>query len=306
MPRIIREILNERVRRYAPLPAWVADCASVAGLPVAFVPAAEIEVGAGAAAVADEAEALPGLGPLCVRLQKEAAGCRLCARFRRGLCEAAATEPVTRRCEAGLWELAVPVRAAGVTLGHLVVIGAATEPGGPVQANRARHLLARAGVTLGETELTRLLTGSPLVMPKRLAALGRMLRLVAERLAREIGEVGLEKSPLVEQACRIVQVEYRGPLSLGDLATRLGVSEGHLSREFHHAAGVRFVDYLARFRVERARAMLLTTETPVGEIARGCGFASLSQFNRVFRAAYATSPREARRLNRLAAVDSRP
>lgn len=213
----------------------------------------------------------------------------------------------TRRVAGLRAHRAFPRRRAAGGLGRQCGGLVAATRGGPGRrADRARHLVARAGVTLGETELTRLLTGSPLVMPKRLAALGRMLRLVAERLAREIGEAGLEKSPLVEQACRIVQVEYRGPLSLGDLATRLGVSEGHLSREFHHAAGVRFVDYLARFRVERARAMLLTTETPVGEIARGCGFASLSQFNRVFRAAYATSPREARRLNRLAAVDSRP
>lgn len=272
----------------------------MAGCPVVFVPAVE----AGVAVL--EGDGASELGPLCARLQSEAAGCRLCARFRRALCEAAVTEPVLRRCEAGLWELAVPVRAAGVTLGHLVMVGAAAEQIGPVQVNRARHLRERAGVVVGEDGLADLLARSPVVAPKRREALGRLLRHVAERLAREIGEAGAEKSPLVEQVCAFVQGEYRGPLSLGDLARRLGVSEGHLSCEFHHAAGVRFVDYLARYRVGRARAMLLTTETLVGEVTRGCGFASLSQFNRVFRTAYATSPREARRANRLAAVDSRP
>lgn len=235
------------------LAGWVEDCRRVAGRPVEFVATRE---SGGAAEAEHEANGGVGAG--------EAAAD---AAALRALCAAAATEPVISPGDGGRWAAAVPLRAAGVTLGHLVI------------AHETEAMAGEAGE--GGRE--------------RLDALVRVLRLVAERLAREIGEAGEENSPLVEEACQIVQAEYCHPLSLGELARRLEVSEGHLSRAFHHAAGVRFVDYLARVRVERARVMLETTARPVAEVARACGFTSLSQFHRVFRARLAETPRDARR-----------
>jgi AraC-like DNA-binding protein len=79
------------------------------------------------------------------------------------------------------------------------------------------------------------------------------------------------------------------------LARRLGVSPAHLSRVFHHATGLRLVDYLARYRAERVRTLLADDPgRPVSEVAKACGFASISQFNRVFKATYGASPRSFR------------
>ena len=53
---------------------------------------------------------------------------------------------------------------------------------------------------------------------------------------------------------------------------------------------------MARYRAERARAMLGEDEArAVAEVARACGFASISQFNRVFKATFGASPRAMRR-----------
>jgi AraC family transcriptional regulator len=79
-----------------------------------------------------------------------------------------------------------------------------------------------------------------------------------------------------------------------EIARRLGASEGHLSRTFHRATGLRLVEYMARFRAERAREQLCDSDQPVIDIAFACGFRSLSQFNRVFRAQFGVRPRDAR------------
>jgi transcriptional regulator GlxA family with amidase domain len=51
---------------------------------------------------------------------------------------------------------------------------------------------------------------------------------------------------------------------------------------------------VARFRAERAREQLCESDKPVIDIAFACGFRSLSQFNRVFRAQFGQRPRDAR------------
>jgi AraC family transcriptional regulator len=126
----------------------------------------------------------------------------------------------------------------------------------------------------------------------------RLMQLSAERIALLLTEhlvtAPSALPPLVAQACTLVHVEFATGLSLAGLARRFEVSEGHFSRMFHHATGLRFVEYLARYRAERAKALLQTSPAPITEIAHACGFRSVSQFNRVFRAVHATTPRALR------------
>jgi AraC-like DNA-binding protein len=268
------------------------DLTLVAALPVRFLPAVV------------EPERLPEpapsaeCGPLCVRLSRHPEGARLCRIFRQKLRDAAEAEPQGARCDAGLWEIAVPVRVGAQTVGHLLVSGCAGEPT-DAPDGRARHLLARAGVEIEPAVLATLRAPHPVVPKPRREALTRVLQLGADRLALLLTEhlvtAPTELPELVDQACRIVHAEYRDSLRLEALTRRLGVSEGHFSRTFHHATGLRFVDYVARYRAERARMLLLeAVEVPVSEVATACGFCSVSQFNRVFRAVYDTTPRAMR------------
>ena len=83
-------------------------------------------------------------------------------------------------------------------------------------------------------------------------------------------------------------------LGLPAVARHCGVSEGHLSRLFHHATGLTFREYVTQVRAEHARALVLHTSRGITEIAYESGFQSLSQFHRVFRKAYGTSPGQLR------------
>ncbi len=293
MPRILRQTLALRIQRLPSLRALLDDLSLVAALPVRFL--------SGAPGPGADGEAVPAAesGPLCACLRKQPDGERLCAAFRRKLRDDAEAGPQAARCDAGLWELAVPVRVGAQTVGHLLVSGFAGEPSGAAGLGRVRHLLARAGVPLDALVLADLREAHAVVPVPRREALARVLQLGADRLALVLTEhlvtAPTEVPEVVEQACRIVHAEYRGSLRLDTLTRRLGVSAGHFSRTFHHATGLRFVDYLARYRAERARTLLLEPgELPVAGVAAACGFASVSQFNRVFRTVYATNPRALR------------
>lgn len=71
-------------------------------------------------------------------------------------------------------------------------------------------------------------------------------------------------------------------LTLGRLAERHHLSERSLVRKFREETGTSVFDWVARERVERAKALLETTDRPVTEIAMAVGFGSLESLRRNF------------------------
>jgi len=87
-------------------------------------------------------------------------------------------------------------------------------------------------------------------------------------------------------------------LSLPKVARTVNTSANYLSEKFNEVTGVKFVDYIARARFEKACRLLPDVDLRVSEIAFAVGFQSLSQFNRVFRRFSGKSPSEYRRMKR--------
>jgi AraC-like DNA-binding protein len=293
MPLVVRQALASRLSALPDLRLFLDDVSLLAGVEVRFWPSVS---------GADELGRDAGPEPvgLCARMVREAGGCKMCVSFRQKLREQATKSPAEASCDAGLVELLVPVMVGGVVAGHFLTAGLRDAAEGAKAGNRARHLLARIGVEWRAEDLSRLRAAAPECGAARRAALARVLQAGADKIGRSMTEhladVPGGVPPLVERAYRIVHAEHARPLRVPELARRLGVSAAHLSRIFHHATGLRLVDYVARYRAERARAVLVDDETrPVAEVARACGFASISQFNRVFKTTFGTSPRALRR-----------
>jgi transcriptional regulator GlxA family with amidase domain len=78
------------------------------------------------------------------------------------------------------------------------------------------------------------------------------------------------------------------------LARVSGVSEAHFARSFKEAFGLPPHRYLLTRRIERAKALLRDTDTPITEIAFETGWGSLGTFGRVFRDITGESPGELR------------
>ncbi len=79
-------------------------------------------------------------------------------------------------------------------------------------------------------------------------------------------------------------------VSLGVLAGQAGLSAFHLHRVFSAAAGETPKQFTLRLRLDRAAAMLLTSEDSVLNVALSCGFQSHEAFCRTFRKRFGMAP----------------
>ena len=94
----------------------------------------------------------------------------------------------------------------------------------------------------------------------------------------------------IQKALLCLNRDFASPLTLTEVAGRIHISPCYLSDLFSRIVGCRFVEYLTRLRLERARAMLREEACSVSEIAAACGFGTVSNFTRAFRRAFGTAP----------------
>jgi AraC-like DNA-binding protein len=92
-----------------------------------------------------------------------------------------------------------------------------------------------------------------------------------------------------------IRKHLHGTLSVEEAAAILHVSPGAFSRSFHRLAGKPFTDYVNDLRIAEACMLLRQHDRPVADIARRCGFTTLSHFNRQFRLRVDRTPRDYRR-----------
>jgi len=83
---------------------------------------------------------------------------------------------------------------------------------------------------------------------------------------------------------------YFEPLGVQDLARAAGLSRAHFSREFRRAFGESPHAYLLTRRLERAAALLRTTDRSVAEICFSVGLQSVGSFTTSFTRTYDVSP----------------
>jgi len=88
----------------------------------------------------------------------------------------------------------------------------------------------------------------------------------------------------------LADARYSEPLGVGDLAAAAGLSRAHFSREFRRTFGESPHAYLLTRRLERAAALLRTTDRSVAEICFSVGLQSLGSFTTSFTRTYGASP----------------
>lgn len=298
MPRIIRRALYQKLQDLLELREFQRDFELLSGLRLAFVD----ELGLGE-------DCMGGGSKLCPTLAKSSAGRAMCARLRHGLFAAAAEQPACAVCDAGLAEVVVPLRISGIPAGFFVFGGVAVQAPDPFALRRARHLLRKSGVEIDDEQLDGLIDSSPVIPRSKLMAYQRIAHLAAKQISLKVTDQLVDPEaqmpPAVLKACGFIRSRALvEDVSLALVARHCAVSEGHLSRMFHHATGLTFREYVAQVRIEHAKALLLSTGKSVTEIAYESGFQSLSQFHRVFRKAFSATPGALRRKHRNASFIS--
>jgi AraC-like DNA-binding protein len=88
----------------------------------------------------------------------------------------------------------------------------------------------------------------------------------------------------------LADARYFDPLGVDDLARAARMSRAHFSREFRRAFGEPPHSYLLTRRLERAAALLRTTDRSVADICFSVGLQSVGSFTTSFTRTYGVSP----------------
>jgi AraC-like DNA-binding protein len=92
----------------------------------------------------------------------------------------------------------------------------------------------------------------------------------------------------------LVDARYRDPLDVKALARAAKLSPAHFSREFRREFGEPPHRYLLNRRLERAAALLRTTDRSVADICLTVGLRSVGSFTTSFGRAFGMTPTEYR------------
>jgi AraC-like DNA-binding protein len=92
----------------------------------------------------------------------------------------------------------------------------------------------------------------------------------------------------------LADARYAEALGVEDMAAAAGLSRAHFSREFRAAFGVSPHAYLLTRRLERAAALLRTTDHSVAEVCMDVGLQSVGSFTTSFKRAFGKTPTEYR------------
>ncbi len=102
------------------------------------------------------------------------------------------------------------------------------------------------------------------------------------------------KGDKVDMICKYIDEHFDCDITLEFIASLVNMTTTSVSHFFKHHTNRTFSNYLTDVRIGNASRMLAETTRSVNEIAEDCGFANISNFNRIFKRYKNQTPREYR------------
>lgn len=129
------------------------------------------------------------------------------------------------------------------------------------------------------------------------AALSEVVFLLVSHLPKD-GVVASEKAhrdgERIKRMLRYVQENYADELTVSSIAASALISESEALRCFRGTIGMAPIQYVKRFRIQKAAELLTSTDGKIAEIGAACGFQDMSYFTRAFKEIKGMTPGEYR------------
>ena len=113
-------------------------------------------------------------------------------------------------------------------------------------------------------------------------------------------EDGKRENAYVQKAVEYIHNSYSTGITVGDVAHYVSLNRSYLSTLFQRVLEVSPQDYLAYYRMSRAKERLVQTNDTVASIASSCGYADPQVFSRAFKQQVGMTPVNYRRTERAA------
>lgn len=127
------------------------------------------------------------------------------------------------------------------------------------------------------------------------------IMIIDDALQAEVPQPGIRldmktKDPLVRRALLIMQQNIDTPITVQEIARRLGRSKRQIERHFRLALETSPQAAFLTIRLSFAHHLIKSTEKPVAQIALDCGFCDSSHLSRSFKRHYGKTPHSFRQL----------
>ncbi len=94
----------------------------------------------------------------------------------------------------------------------------------------------------------------------------------------------------IKLAISYIDENFAGKITIDEIAAFSGYSRSHLSREFKKVTGFSIVDYINKYRCDKARSLIASGKYSVFEAACMCGFDDASYFAKTYKRLLGHSP----------------
>ena len=236
--------------------------------------------------------------PFCAMLSEKSRACAACLQTQQQLSESATREPQTVVCQAGMIDMAVPVRMGDQLIGFLTTGQVFAKKPTEALFNRIKKLLADWGVQTDAKKLRAAFFDTRVLSSRQQESALRLLTIFAEHLSMVSNQIIVREQndelPVITRAKQFITEHQTEELSLEQVAKSVNTSKFYFCKVFKKSTGINFTDYLSRVRIEKSKNLLLNPNLRVSEIAFEVGFQSLTHFNRVFKKILGQSPTEYR------------
>ena len=127
---------------------------------------------------------------------------------------------------------------------------------------------------------------------------GLVLEIMGETTRSHVHRHNGDKAPRwLKQARDLLHTHFASPLSLISIAEAVGVHPTLLARVFRRNFRCTVGEYLRHLRIEFARREIVTSATPLAQIASSAGFSDQSHFSKTFKRLTGHTPAEFRRIS---------
>lgn len=236
----------------------------------------------------------------CALVGGTTAGCEACRQAEGRVRHSAAQKRTTQQlhCFAGLMVVAVPVVLGGRHVATL--LSGQVFRREPTERDFAMVAKMFDSGPNGDwsKKVRRAYFETPVVTAERFQAVVELVKVFAQYLADYASRHAIAISPAepsaVADAKNFVQSHVDEPVTLARVAHHVHVSPFYFCKLFKKATGMTLTEYVARVRVEKAKALLVDPSLRISEVVFAAGFGSIPRFNSVFKHHVGMPPTEYR------------
>ena len=241
-----------------------------------------------------------GANPLCFIVRSSQIGCRECLKSQRSLLKKAnaAQEVRHKHCFVGLNAFAVPVMDGKKHLGTLVSGQVFLRQPSEHDFEKVSEIFSKEKGRQWLDRARKVYFETPVVPEEKLQAAVQLLSYFARHLPDDALRSSKASLPFeheaVKDAKNFIESSSDGSVSPDQVFRHIRVSRFYFCKIFKEATGVTLTEYLVRFRLTKAKTLLLDPNLRVSDVVFASGFGSIAQFNSVFKRVVGMSPTEYR------------